>query len=143
MLRRKTVSVYNISLQPLKVWFRFCQACDTRIATDNAQVTFPSVLVLHFGRSRVSDLQKHRVVLYYQGRQKMQYAFKNTRQCEMYHAKATGCSTYELCAIVVLMRIHNDCILVCHNNFPFSFNMDSMQTRGTVRSIKLLHAEVQ
>ena len=61
----------------------------------------------------------------------------------MYHAKATGCSTYELCAIVVLMRIHNDCILVCHNNFTFSFIMESMQTRSTVRSIKLLQAEVQ
>ena len=56
----------------------------------------------------------------------------------MYHAKATGCSTSELCATVVLMRIHNDCILVCHNIFTFSFIMESMQTRGTVRSIKLL-----
>ena len=74
----------------------------------------------------------------------MQYTLKKKKTIiEMSHAKATGCSTYELCAIVVQMRIHNDCILVCHNNFTSSFIMESMQTRGTVRSIKLLHAEVQ
>ena len=57
----------------------------------------------------------------------------------MYHANATGCSTYELCAIVVLMRIHIDCILVCHNNFTFSFIMEiSYANKGHCKEYKVI-----